>query len=397
MGPRNGTCHTETFFWGPNPLTTTTFMRQLIRRKDPENREFVAVFLGYILFREDYRRHIWVLDVIRECMSSNDDVLIGNAATTFGLYQVHAHLRANAMLTEFARTEIIPRILPMSSFSEATIKALAIGLTSIMYVSRSPLPKYSYDLIRIIFEDVIDKCLDGPNDSISIFLGNIMIPEIKGGEFIVPYVADRIVKFFGLRNVATTDVIPTIEDFLCELGRLPWASCETKLIDTLRALSSTYSSSAWFVRINVIHFIHMLCFCNFWCLSEQTQSVLLKDIIPLFIKDEKDELRREGIIVTRMLIPLSFDNFGEFYSREVLEASNNNIGCANGLSLLGLVEVFPECPVWLADLLEYLERSHQREPKYRDLIASEFASFWNSAGSREVPEIENHRLSFGHN
>jgi hypothetical protein len=71
------------------------------------------------------------------------------------------------------------------------------------------------------------------------------------------------------------------------------------------------------------------------------------------------------------------------------------VAAANAVALVGAVIVVTKPPTWMSQLPDVLTISHRKVRRYTALIGQEYAEFWTSIGSRELPEIDGFRLVFG--
>jgi hypothetical protein len=117
-------------------------------------------------------------------------------------------------------------------------------------------------------------------------------------------------------------------------------------------------------------------------------------LLVLFLQNERGELRADAVKLVRMLIPIIWDDFGDFFKEAVDQETRPLVAAANAAALIGAVIIINQAPSWLQALLEFLKSAHTKTRAYSSMISQETAQFWKKIGSRSIPEIDDFRIAF---
>jgi hypothetical protein len=160
-------------------------------------------------------------------------------------------------------------------------------------------------------------------------------------------------------------------------------------------LIGLFTIAQWSVQEMILNFVHSVCFAQIFVLEKRIVRKIFDELLTQFMEHERSELREGTVRFVRMLLPIMWDDFGEFFRKEVEGETRPHVAVANAVALVGAVIIVTKPPTWMSQLLDFLTISHRKVRRYTALIGQEYAEFWKRIGSREIPEIDEFRLVFG--
>jgi hypothetical protein len=337
----------------------------------------------------DFRRSKWLFDRIEGWL---DGETLRIALHVLSVFSSQTHLSTQPILTKFVTEKLIPKLPPLADLPQPVIGELAELFCGVMDKGLSPNPRSDFGMFAVLFEDIIDK--QNPTDNLVSFLRSLSFSRGHAGERLIPFIAARITRLFTLRTDISLQMVQTHVSFTRRLGFLPWHTHSDLLEAVLDDLIRLYQTSQWFVQEQMLHFVHGICFSQMFVVERRILRKIFDDFLILFLQNERGELRSDAVKVVRMLIPTVWDDFGDFFNEAVDKESRMVIAAANAVALVGAVIVVNRPPSWLASLLDFLTTAYRKVRIYTEMINTETAQFWKKIGSREIPEIEEFRVSF---
>jgi hypothetical protein len=295
---------------------------------------------------------------------------------------------------DLIRKHVLPLVHPLKNWSRLTLFALTQLFTSPPTCGVGANPRMSQHLGQIIFEEVFDKEYESCPDEIGCLLPGVIHAMQTNLTHFVPFIADRIPALLLLSNRVQTKTRPDIDGMADRLGALDWPSHPESLKKAVRALRSLYPNAPWFVQQSILMFVHMLLFAHLFALPREIMREIFDQLLPQFVDNPRAELREGFARIVRMLIPVLWDDLGAFYAEQIDQKRGSKLAVANAVALIGAATVTHDCPAWLPDLFEFLERAHAKDAMYATLIKAECTAFWHRIGIKEIPEIEDYRYMF---
>jgi hypothetical protein len=351
-------------------------------------------FLHCAVGDADGRRLTWAVDLAISLIRSGSEAAFRTGLQLMRIMMAESSPFHAGFYVDFFAEYVAPAVHPLRALSSQTLVTVARMLKSSMAAGVARNPRLAIHYGPIIFEEIFDKEYDAAPDELARFLKTVLRTNQVGIAHLVPFIADRIAKIFLLRLRTERTAIEAVETTTRRIGMCDWHCHPEKLKVAVASLAQLAPGVPWFVQLLILEFVHTLCFAHVFVIPREILREILDTILVLFAGSDRGELRETAVRVVRLLIPLVWDEFAEFYSERIEKAGNSKIATANAVALLGAVTVSVESPVWLPALFEFVERAHRKEPLYTSMIGAEFADFWHRAGSREIPEIERFRYAF---
>jgi hypothetical protein len=250
------------------------------------------------------------------------------------------------------------------------------------------------NFVRLFFEGIVDQ--ESKPDGLAALFAGAHLAESRGAFRSLPFVTARITRLFTLRASISPQFVGDWDIITRSLGRLPWADAPEEVARLIGSLAELLSTAQWFVQEQVLYFVHTLVFSQMFALDPSVYRQIQGQILRVYAHSDRAELRAAAIVVTRMAIPIAWDDFGVFFQELVKaeRASDEKFAIANAVALIGAVVFVGKVPQWLPALFEFLEWAARKVRLYEKAINAACAAFWKSVGIREVPEIEDYRYAF---
>jgi hypothetical protein len=365
------------------------FLRLLTARSDLKSAAVFSDLVQAMLTSRDFRRVSWLADFGKELLAAPGSLKKGLAIVSACLRE--SHFRFHGDLLAIVKEHVLPRVRPLSAITIPELDELASILRSQLGLGLGRDVEIATP--RILFEDIFDAELGKSDDRLAMLLAGCR--RFVGPDHILPLISDRIVKIFLLRNSVSQAAEAHIETYIRWVGRLNWYLLPDKLGEVFGALQILFPTTSVAVKSLVVEFVHTIAFTGMLRIPAKIHRQIFDEFIPLFVGSEIETVREGGIGLGRMLIPLAFGSFEEFWAEEVVnQTKTGRLSAANGIALLGATFVLDRIPKWLPELLELLEGQHKKERNLAKRIEEEFARFWEMIGPREFPEIEDYRFAF---
>jgi hypothetical protein len=340
----------------------------------------------------DFRRRLWIIDIAQTLI--RDRQTLKNGIQVLLALTDQSHPAAFSLVNDLITREVLPMIHPLSELTTAVVSDFAELVSSPLTKGISTLDKYDFGCVSLMFERVFDEEFERSKDHLAIFLNSLNLEQKSGLARTLPFIAERIVQIFSLRNDVTRIGEKSIDTLPHSLALLPWNEDLVALGEVLESLRKMFPGVQWFIKEMILRFVYQLCFTHMFALPKDVLVGVSQTMLPLFIRGDRVELRESGVKLTRMLILVLYDSFGQFYELAVEGEKDGIIAAANGSALLGATSLLNGLPEWLPKLFIFLEAAHMKQQVYAKAIEVEFADFWNRAGPMEVPEIEDFRSCF---
>jgi hypothetical protein len=353
----------------------------------------LTLSIHVIIGDADHRRNRWLLEYIREWLSCGGDAL-RTSLQFLGVFAGEAHASFWPTLTNVVVQDVLPRMLPLEQQPLPVVDLLAHVFAEAIESGFSQNPRNDFAILRVLFEQIFDVEVDRSSEHLVAFMDALALANGHAGQRIVPFVADKIMQIFALRNNISTPFQPFHISLTRELGFLPWHTHIALLGRVLDDLVKLYASAQWFLREQILHFVHVLCFAQIFVIGRAVYRRIFNTLLVLFLQDERAELRADAVRAVRMLIPIVWDDFGDFFKEAVDKEKNQVVAAANGVALLGAVIVVNTAPSWLPALFDFLIAAHRGVREYSDVISQECLQFWKRIGSRSVRGIDEFRIAF---
>jgi hypothetical protein len=368
---------------------------RLLQKTQSDYSSLIYSSLQTLFGDTDFRRRLWIVDIARSLI--RDRQTLKNGIQVLIALADQSHPAAFSLVNELITSEVLPMVHPLSELTTTLVSDLAELLSSPLAKGISTLDKYDFGCVPLMFERVFDEEFEMSKDHLAIFLRHLHLERKSGLARTLPFIAERIVQIFSLRNDVTRVGEQSVEKLPQPLAVLPWNEDLEALGKVLDSLRKMFPGLQWFIKEMILRFVYQLCFTHMFDLPKEVLVGVSQKMLPLFIQDERVELRESGVKLTRMLILVLYDSLGQFYELAVEGQENGVISAANGSALLGAVSLLNGLPEWLPRLFIFLEVAHRRQHMYAKAIEVEFADFWKRAGPMEVPEIEDFRYCFSQN
>jgi hypothetical protein len=358
-------------------------------RGKAELADVIATNFHHIIGDSDFRRLQWLFARIEDWLEGET---LKIALHVLSVFETETNLSAQPALTVFLVEKVLPKLPPLADLPQAVIAKLAEIFKGLMAKGVSPNARFDFGLYNVLFEQIIDK--EKATDNLVVFLKALAFSHGHTGDRIIPFIAARITRFFSLRTEISLQVVPAHVSFTRRLGFLHWHTRPQLLEGVVDDLVRLYHASQWFVQEQILHFIHSVCFSQLFVIGRPILRKIFDGLLVLFLQNERAELRADAVDAVRLLIPMLWDDFGDFYAEAVEGESRPVIAAANAVALVGAVILISRPPQWIAGLLEFLQTAQKKIRIYAPMINAETAQFWKKIGSREIQEINEFRAEF---
>jgi hypothetical protein len=345
--------------------------------------------LKFLFITTDPSEWQWLLDAALGWIRGD---FIKTALQILAAFAGSPRLSFTGRLVTLLTDEVLPALRPFSDLPQQTVSALGNVFASGLSKGLSPLADDSF--AKLLFEGIVDN--ENNADVIVVLLRAARLPAAYGADRLVPFIAARIVRIFGLRAAVTPQLQDSCDRLTRSLGWLPWASAPEEVGgQVVEELAKLLKSAQWVVQEQVLYFVHTFCFGQMFRLSESVYKNVHSRLVRVYANSERAELREAAISLTRMTIPIGWNDFGEFFNEAVVgETNDEKFRVANGVALIGAVVVVSGVPEWLPQLFELLESAARKVHAYESVINAQCSEFWKTVGARELPEIEDYRYAF---
>ncbi len=125
-------CGSRSWSLADNLNATSTVVRRFVRQlSETECTDICDDVLTEICRRSDIRRHMWLLDVAKDYLASENSTMLRNVMTILQKCQRFVHPKYNGILSTFVKEQLFPKVLPLSAQTKGIASGVARVLDSI--------------------------------------------------------------------------------------------------------------------------------------------------------------------------------------------------------------------------------------------------------------------------
>ena len=385
----------------------------------------------------DYRRTHWLYDIIEkvfsECLATKEslnEIVLRSVLNISKTVYIEANQFFNEEFIQVMKKTLIPLFSDIKSFKLDYISMFAGIITSRFLLTRRYQPdgnddnyyacpsfKVSTEMASLVF-DIFDKHKEECPELVALFMSEIFTQNMNDFSFFLPCISDRFSDICTIDSklvgITSGKFLHYGKNILCKLGFLPWINFGTKMEDTLfnnvikKQILSIRESLPWNSRLNLVGYLHALTFSHFFLFTKKDFSVLIDDVLPLFLADNNQEVRAAAQALLKMLICMVYNNsweacaekVGNYFNQASKEKEKGKINKNLYVAVSFACELvdntyvwFSGCPEWLPAIFDALERTYSRGD-CKEEIKNSMGDFFVRHQGREIPEVEDYKYSF---
>jgi hypothetical protein len=136
-----------------------------------------------------------------------------------------------------------------------------------------------------MFEKIID--VEQGADNLVVFLNGIGMSHGHSAARLLPFVANRIVRFFLLGNEVSQFIRPQHTAFITSLAFLPWHLKSEIFEKVVIDLIGFFAVVQWSVIEPVFNFVHSVCFAQIFVLAKRIARKICDKLLTQFMEHER--------------------------------------------------------------------------------------------------------------
>lgn len=409
------------------PITT-----ELIKNKINDNTsKAIAKMAGMFTKQADYRRSHWVIDVclnlIKEIQQKKSHAtLYKNPLTVLRQYLSSCGFSKLDELYDIMKNDIIPLFDNITEFplDNLSIIAQMFGnvLSYLPYIAKSDRAAKSIEsahkLFELFFVEIFDKYKETAPECAFMMLNELVSFSTHHLSPVLSFFIDRFKDIClldsRLSNMTNTKYLHYGKNILMAIANSRWTEYKDNLTEVLlngifkNQIMPILNSLIWNARLHLVGFLHLFVFEHFDLLSKDQFSILLNDIITVFLIDPSHEVSENAENVVPFLVAGNYyDNQSGCaeYIIELFEKArkdrknqkNSILPITMACTLLSSTSLFfVPIPEWLPTIFSYLESAFSAGISKKEILAV-VNRFWALHERFEFPEIDEFRYAFSHN